>query len=154
QVLEHALPWLLNTVIAWVNDGVAEENRLCPELPAYIRFGVNRPISLELARGGVRSRRLAHVVAASAEASTIEPVRDWLIESDVRSWAQLFNASPSELADLLFFTRARDVHITSRVLAGEAVDLPLQLHGSASVASIYLRPAEEDRPPRLAAFAG
>lgn len=63
QVLEHLLPWLLNTVVAWVNDGLDEAQRLCPELPAYIRYGVDKPLSLELARAGVRSRRLTHAVA-------------------------------------------------------------------------------------------
>ena len=76
QVLEHLLPWLLSTLIGWVNEGLEEEDQLCPELPAYIRFGVDTPVALELAQAGVRSRRLVHAVAAEAAASTDLPVRD------------------------------------------------------------------------------
>ena len=122
QVLEHLLPWLLNTVVGWVNEDLEEDGQLCPELPAYIRFGVDTPIALELAQAGVRSRRLVHVVAAKAAAVKELPVREWLTETDIRIWRQLFDASPSELADLLVFSRARDARITSRVLAGEVVD--------------------------------
>jgi hypothetical protein len=38
QVLEHLLPWLLNTLVSWVNEGLDVDEQLCPELPAYIRF--------------------------------------------------------------------------------------------------------------------
>jgi hypothetical protein len=56
QVLEHLLPWLLSTLVSWVNEGLEEDDQLCPELPAYVRFGVDTPVALELARAGVRSR--------------------------------------------------------------------------------------------------
>lgn len=152
QVLEHLLPWLLNTLVSWVNEGREEEDQLCPELPAYIRFGVDTPVALELAQAGVRSRRLVHTVAAKAAASTELPVRTWLTETDMRTWRQLFDASPSELGDLLVFSRAREARITSRVLAGEVVDVPLVLEHSPDAGDIEVREAQEDPPPRLAAF--
>ena len=152
QVLEHLLPWLLSTLVSWVNEGLEEEDQLCPELPAYIRFGVDTPVALELAQAGVRSRRLVHAVAAEAAASTDLPVRAWLTETDIGTWRQLFDASPSELGDLLVFSRARDARITSRVLAGEVVEVPIVLEGSPDAGDIEIREAEEDPPPRLAAF--
>ncbi len=152
QVLEQLLPWLLNTVVGWVNEGLEEDGQLCPELPAYIRFGVDTPIALELAQAGVRSRRLVHVVAGEAAALTELPVREWLTETDIRTWRQLFDASPSELADLLVFSRARDARITSRVLAGEVVEVPLLMEGSPGPGDVEVREAEEDPPARLAAF--
>ncbi len=152
QVLEHLLPWLLNTVVGWVNEGLEEDEQLCPELPAYIRFGVGTPIALELAQAVVRSRRLVHVVASEAAAVTELPVREWLTETDIRTWRQLFDASPSELSDLLLFSRARDARITSRVLAGEVVEVPLLIEGSPDPGDVEVREAEEDPPPRLAAF--
>jgi hypothetical protein len=152
QILEHLLPWLLNTLVGWVNEGLEEDDYLCPELPAYVRFGVDAPVALELAEAGVRSRRLVHAVAAEAAASTDGPVRSWLTETDIRTWRQLFDASPSELGDLLVFSRARDVRITSRVLAGEVVEVPLVLEGSPDPGDIEVREAAEDPPPRLAAF--
>ena len=152
QVLEHLLPWLLSTLVSWVNEGLEEEDRLCPELPAYIRFGVDTPVALELAQAGVRSRRLVHAVAAEAAAATDLPVREWLTEMDIGTWRLLFDASPSELGDLLVFTRARDARITSRVLAGEVVEIPIVVEGSPDAGDIEIREAEEDPPPRLAAL--
>jgi hypothetical protein len=151
QVLEHLLPWLLNTLVSWVNEGLEEDEQLCPQLPAYIRFGVDTPVALELARAGVRSRRLVHSVAAEAAASTELPVRDWLTETDIRTWRQMFDASPSELGDLLVFSRARDARITSRALAGEVVEVPLVIEGSPNAGDVDVREADEDPPPRLAA---
>jgi DEAD/DEAH box helicase len=152
QVLEHLLPWLLNTLVGWVNDGLDEDEHLCPELPAYIRFGVDRPVALELAQAGVRSRRLVHVVATAAATATERPIRGWLTETDIRTWGQLFQASPSELADLLVFSRAPDSRITSRVLAGEVIEAPLVIEGSPASGAVEVREADEDPPPRLAAF--
>lgn len=63
-----------------------------------------------------------------------------------------FEASPSELADLLVFSRARDARITSRVLAGEVVDVPLVIEGVPITGPIEAREVSEAPPPRLAAF--
>ena len=79
-------------------------------------------------------------------------VREWLTETDIRTWRQLFDASPSELGDLLVFSRARDARITSRALAGEVVEVSLVIEGFPDAGDIELREAEEDPPPRLAAF--
>jgi hypothetical protein len=130
-----------------------EEGQLCPELPAFIRFGADTPVALELAQAGVRSRRLVHAVAAEAAVSAELPVREWLTETDIRTWRRMFDASPSELGDLLVFSRARDARITSRALAGEVVEVPLVIEGSPDAGGdIDLRAADEDPPPRLAAF--
>lgn len=153
-VLEHFLPWVVSTVVAWVNEGLDDEARLCPDLPACIRHGVDRPVALELARAGVRSRRLVHVVALAAEAVTTAAVRDWLAATDVRTWGQEFDASPSELADLLFFTRTRDARITSRVLAGETIDVALEVTTPSPDGPVSLRAVDEASPARIAAFRG
>ena len=63
----------------------------------------------------------------------------------------MFGASPSELGDLLVFSRARDARITGRVLAGEVVEVPLVIEGFPDAGDIDVRAAEEDPPPRLAA---
>lgn len=154
SVLEHFLPWLLSTVVAWVNEGLDDEARLCPDLPAYVRHGVDRPVALELARAGVRSRRLAHVVAGTAATFTTLPVQEWLAETDVRTWGVMFDASPSELADLLFFTRARDARITSRVLAGETIDIALVGVSPTPAGPATLQEVDETAPARVAAFRG
>ncbi len=60
----------------------------------------------------------------------------------------MFDASPSELGDLLVFTRAQDARITGRVLAGEVVEVPLVIEGSPGAGGIDVREAQEDPPPR------
>ena len=113
---------------------------------------MDTPVALELAQAGVRSRRLVHAVAAEAAASTDLPVRTWLTETDIGTWRRLFDASPNELGDLLVFSRAQAARITSRVLAGEVVEIPIVLEGSPDGGDIEIREAEVDPPPRLAAF--
>lgn len=151
QVLEHLLPWHLNTLVEWINEGLDPDDQLCPDLPAYIRFGVDTPVALELAQAGVRSRRLVHVIADVAANATTSPVRQWLTEGDLRSWRRDFNASPTELADLLVVTRARDTHVTSRVLAGEVVEVPLDIEGNPAPGVVELRELEEELPAPIAA---
>jgi hypothetical protein len=68
------------------------------------------------------------------------------------AWRRLFDASPNELGDLLVFSRAQDARITSRVLAGEVVEIPIVVEGSPDTGDVEIREAEEDPPPRLAAF--
>jgi hypothetical protein len=60
----------------------------------------------------------------------------------------VFDASPSELGDLLVFSRARDARITSRDLAGELVEVRLVIEGSPDAGDIDVREAAEDPPPR------
>jgi hypothetical protein len=64
----------------------------------------------------------------------------------------MFDASPNELGDLLVFSRAQDARITSRALAGEVVEIQLVVEGSPDAGDIEVREADEDPPPRLAAF--
>ena len=152
--LEHFLPWVTSTLVLWVNDGVDADKRLCPDLPAYLRYGVDRPAALELSRSGVRSRRLAHAVARVAEASGVQNVREWLSGRDVSWWRLSFAASPSELADLLAFTRTRDAGITSRVLAGETVELSVSVEPSVEPGLVTIRGVDEPAPARLGLFRG
>jgi hypothetical protein len=148
QTLEHLLPWLLNSLVGWVNVGLEESDCLCSELAAYIRYGVDNAVSLEMAYSGVRSRRLISSVAARVRETELT-TREFLAASDVRTWASLFTASPSELADLLFYTRARDTRITARVLAGEVVEIPIMGGAAGESGPVTVRRADEDEPQRL-----
>ena len=93
-----------------------------------------------------------HAVAAQAATPTEVPVREWLTETDIRTWRQMFDASPNEFGDLLVFSRAPDARITSRALAGEVVETQLVVDGSPDAGDTEVREADEDPPPRLAAF--
>jgi superfamily II DNA/RNA helicase len=133
-VFEHHLPWMLGIIIAWVNrrfeeDGRAE--RLPEELPGAIHFGVSSSQALGLMLGGVRSRRLANLIAqlySQAVAGNDAPtLRDWLALFDVAHWRNRFDATPTELLDLLAYTRAPEARIVSEVLSGEAHTMPIDL---------------------------
>jgi len=75
---------------------------------------------------GVRSRRLANVVASAAPAISDdldEELRIWLNTLTVTQWHDRFAASPTEVADLLSYVRARRTHVLTTLLNGAAVDL-------------------------------
>lgn len=152
QLFEHVLPWTLNSIIAWANERRSEaDDELCPQLPAFVRFGVSTTDALALMVAGLRSRRLANVIAALRPEG--EEVFGWLRAMDLQQWRALFTATPSELSDLLIATRAADAVVTSRVLAGEAVPIDLvDFRSSASSGGLELRELDEDSPPRLGAW--
>ena len=67
-------------MIELVNTRLAEaglDERLCPDLGSYIRYGVDNPKALILMTSGIRSRRLAHAIVADLPADT-EPVHEQL----------------------------------------------------------------------------
>lgn len=151
--LEHFLPWVLSTLVAWVNENTVVGERVSSNLPAYVRYGVDSPTSLELAVGGVRSRRVVHAVA-QVSPQPVDDLRAWLAQGDVVDWRDRLEASPSELADLLFFTRAQAAQITSRVLAGETVELPLVRSSAGSSGHALLRLVDEEEPARVGVYQG
>jgi hypothetical protein len=109
---EHFLSWMLGVVVDGVNSrletaGIPE--RLCPGLPAFVRYGVNRPLAIELLTSGVGSRVMAQMVAVAAEEAATERagLREWLSAMSLAEWRQRFAASASELLDLIEYTRAR-----------------------------------------------
>jgi hypothetical protein len=91
-------------------------------------------------------------VARVAEASGVGRIRDWLAGSDISSWRLMFDASPSELADLLTFTRASDAAITGRALAGESVAVPVSLAAGLGAGGVVVMKVDEPAPARLGLF--
>ena len=131
SVFEHYLPWVLGTVIAWVNDELetrAASFRIPEDLAAAVHYGVATRDALSLMLGGVRSRRLANRVAQGRAAGNSEagdtPLRDWLASLDISTWRSSFDASPTEIADLLRFARDPSVELVNQVLEGEEYTLP------------------------------
>ncbi len=123
SVFEHHLPWTLGIVIAWVNRKLEDAgiaSRLPDELPAAIHFGVNSSDALGLMLAGVRSRRLANRIASvhSQHILSDVPVRTWLAENTIAQWREQFDASPTEILDLLGYIRAAEAGAVSQVLEG------------------------------------
>ena len=131
SVFEHYLPWALGTVVAWVNEALEEQTAsfsIPDDLAAAVHYGVATRDALSLMLGGVRSRRLANRVAQSRAEAQLESVdtslRDWLAGQSISTWRSSFDASPTEVADLLAFARDPSVQLVNRVLEGEEYTLP------------------------------
>jgi hypothetical protein len=131
SVFEHHLPWTLGIVIAWVNQRLEAAGglvRLPEELPGLVHFGVSSSEALGLMVAGVRSRRLANRVAeAYKDAVGPNPqgtLREWLAQQEISAWRERFDASPTELLDLLAYTRAPETRLVSEVLGGDGYKLP------------------------------
>jgi hypothetical protein len=158
QVFEHHLPWTIGILIAWTNSALEESGslvRLPESLPGAIHFGVGSSEALELMIGGVRSRRLANQVAAAYQEAIGDDdqltLRQWLANQNLPGWREAFQASPTELLDLLSYTRAPGARLVSEVLEGNGYQVPFVLLSAASAGAeveIAFAP-NEPAPARL-----
>ncbi len=128
---EHYLAWTVGALVELVNTRLVDagiEKRLCPELGSYIRYGVADPRALILMTSGIRSRRLAHAIIADLPAD-LEPTREtlrlWIARMGVPEWRTRYNASASEVLDLLDFTRVRSRSLLKTLLETGTVTVEL-----------------------------
>jgi hypothetical protein len=180
QHFEHFLSWTLGVVLELANarlQGVDAAQTLCEELPAYVRYGVDSRISLLLLLSGVRSRRLASLISAQAAADDVDAqdLRPWLGRMAISEWRDRFEATSSELLDLLEYARSpRSSTLRTLLEEGQAViavdlenpsDAVAEGTAPASGADIagegneargqavVIRPLpDEEDPPRLGVF--
>jgi len=129
---ETFLPWVIGTVAGWVNRRREEKDQPAPfprELPAYLRYGVSSPVALQLALGGVRSRRMCMAVSAAfAEhqaANGAATVRPWLAAMTVADWRQRFSATPAELRSLVEYARPASSGVSEALLTGATAEWSL-----------------------------
>ncbi len=126
SVFEHHLPWALNTLVDWVNENLEKEAipySIPNDLAASVHYGVATRSALNLMLGGVRSRRLANRVAEDHRAAGSEfadmSLREWVASQSIAAWREKFDASPTEIADLLAFARDPSLRLVNEVLEGE-----------------------------------
>lgn len=161
---EHYLSWTVGALVELVNTRLAlanVEERLCPDLGSYIRYGVSDPRGLVLMTSGIRSRRLAHAVAANLPAD-IEPIREQLRVEIARlglpGWRARYGASAAEVLDLLDFTRVRNRSLLRELLETGRVTVQLPVEADALsewIEPLSLEPARgEPEPAPLALYAG
>ncbi len=161
---EHYLAWTVGALAELVNTRLADsdiEDRLCPDLGSYIRYGVNDPNALILMTSGIRSRRLAHAIAADLPYD-LEPGREQLrthiARMGVAGWRSRYDASAAEVLDLLDFTRARNRSLLRTLLetGNVAVELPALTTDLPTWAGpLTLEPArDEPHPSPLAIYDG
>ncbi|GAA4584833.1 hypothetical protein GCM10023194_25740 [Planotetraspora phitsanulokensis] len=129
---EHYLAWTVGALVELVNGrlhAADSEQRLCPDLGSYIRYGVDDGRALILMTSGIRSRRLAHAIVADVP-DDLEPTREtlrlWLARMGVAEWRLRYGASASEVLDLLDFTRPKGRSLLKTLLetGSVKVDLP------------------------------
>ena len=163
QYFEHYLAWTVGAVTELVNTRLAEaglDERLCPDLGSYIRYGVNNPKALILMTYGIRSRRLAHAIVADLPAGT-EPMHEQLriqiARMGVSQWRTRYSASAAEVLDLLDFTRIRSRSLLRTLLETGNVTTELPGIGASPTAwagPLTLEPSRgEPRPAPLAVYA-
>ena len=161
---EHYLAWTIGALVELVNTRLADaglEERLCPDLGSYVRYGVNDPRALILMTAGIRSRRLAHAITADVPAD-LEPAREQLrlhiAKMGVAEWRARYNASAAEVLDLLDFTRVRNRSLLRTLLetGNVTVELPtISVEPLGRDNPLSLEPArDEPAPAPLAVYAG
>lgn len=157
---EHFLSWTLGALIGLVNEALEADAlyELCPELPGYVRYGVNTRTALALMLSGVRSRRLAHEIVRQVDPEqAAEDVISMLGDLSLNEWRDQLNASPSEILDLLDVTRRRRGSFLRPLLETGAVSVPVQPIDDATLEDtgpIDVQPVADDPPPaRLGVYA-
>lgn len=150
--IEHYLAWSLSVVVEWANrslvsDGLSD-GHLCPEIGAFLRHGVDSRVALDLLRSGMRSRHLAVRVAAEfaqyADESDVG-VRDWIADLGLSTLRQRFDATATDLNDLIEIIRAPD-RVVGEALAGRTALVPIvpSVEVSATDSARLERVTEED----------
>jgi hypothetical protein len=161
---EHYLAWTIGALVELVNtrlDDAGTEARLCPNLGSYIRYGVDDARALILMTSGVRSRRLAHAIVGHIPPdleATRETLRLWIARRGIAEWRTRYDASASEVLDLLDFTRERRRSLLKTLLetGTVAVDLPILTPDlPAWTGPLTLEPVrDEPQPAPLAIYSG
>lgn len=161
---EHYLAWTVSALVDLVNGRLSDSEldlRLCPELGGYIRYGVNTAHALLLMTSGIRSRRLAHAITANLGADippTHEDLRVWLAKMSIAEWRERYNASASEVLDLLDFTRLRSRSLLKALLETGSVAVEISATDDALQHSNRILRIQPDprqpAPQPLALYAG
>lgn len=159
---EHFLAWTVGAVVEIVNGHLFDadiEARLCPELAGYVRYGVDTPHALRLMTSGIRSRRLAHAIARDRPSdlqATHDELRGWLAGMGITEWRDRYDASASEVLDLLDYTRLRSRSLLKTLLETGAVSVEvLNVQDFPTTAHLAVYPVEGDPvPARIGIHAG
>ncbi len=150
RVCEHHLPFVLGTILEWINGDLVEE--VCPALPAHVHYGVADREALELLTHGVRSRRLAVVVGERAGADGIASgeLRGWLTDLGAPAWRTEFAAGAAEVGDLLQFVHDPTAAIGGALLDGETVHIAIDPGATpwGAVSELAIVRAATDEIPR------
>ncbi|HEX7070619.1 MAG TPA: hypothetical protein VF190_07425, partial [Rhodothermales bacterium] len=81
-------------------------------------------------------------------------LREWVASLGVDAWRTRFAPAPSEIADLLVFSRVPDANLASSALEEEAVTISVWIDGSTieEEQPAFLRHDYTDEPPSIGVF--
>lgn len=129
QWFEYFLPWSIALLVDEANRRIEDENHLIfPTVSLHVRYGVDTAQAIRLAINGVRSRALIQALGSAAEAGGTSPdeLVTWLADQGPAVWRDRFEASPTDVVDLLDFTRTSGTRTLQALLRGEEVVIELQ----------------------------
>ena len=140
EYFETFLPWMFGVIVEWTNSLLKEQDipKVLPEtVSGVVRWGVASPTAVALMVQGVRSRRLASKMTEVWEAEEREgDLRSWVRSMNVAQWQDTFEASVTELRNLLEFSRDE--------VKGAAVDLIMSESATLEVESAMNESPEQD----------
>jgi hypothetical protein len=154
QHFEHFLSWMLGALLTPVNEQLAEidqERVICPPLPLFVRYGVDSVQALELLINGIRSREFAASVGEAAQNDDVsaDDMRAWIREMSIVGWRERFEATASDILDLLEFVRARRAGLLRTLLEEGRVSVVVETTNAERVADVDIHPAEGTAPVPL-----
>jgi superfamily II DNA/RNA helicase len=159
---EHYLSWTVGAVVELANLRLVERGippALCPEIGGYIHYGVDDPSALILMTSGIRSRRLAHTIARDLPddlPSDSDSLRSFLAPKGVAGWRNQYDATASEILDLLEFARLRRRSLLRALLENGTVNVDLpDLRRGGRFRRLTVEPLRDAPDPApLAVYAG
>jgi len=127
---ETFLPWIFGVTIEWTNS-LLRENNVDKELPgnvsALVRWGVCNSQAVSLMVGGIRSRRLATKITQIWETEKKDgDIRTWIRSMNVAKWGDVFEASITELRNLLEFSRDQVKGVAVDLIASESARIDVE----------------------------
>jgi hypothetical protein len=143
STFENYLPWVVGTVISWINNYpqafTEGRNLVSPYFSAYIRYGVNNHVAVDLMVHGIRSRQLALALSTDYGFASEEgyDLKSWLQTLRIDDLVARYNASSSEINDFIKYINPDD----STFLA----DLIENQHAAISIYGLNCRSASSAR---------
>lgn len=138
---EHYFAWMTRALLDLVSRRFdPDESPLCADLPMFMRYGVDNEIAVALLLGGVRSRDFAMRVASIADGEGIvaADLRRWLGGMSLTTWTSRLAPAPSDVYDLLEFTRKRRSGVLRALLAEGAAEVVVSLSTTEAATTVGL----------------
>lgn len=131
--IQHYLSWTVGVVVAQVNDILTERMesaRLFRGVAGHLRYGVDTTIALRLLVEDFKSRTLAQRLGRFAQDMDLDEggLRSFLGGQQIKDWREHFNATPTEVLDLLNYVQGWERHKLAEVMAAGAVSARVRLN--------------------------